>query len=498
MRYNPISRRKFLVGSGGILLSIPVLPSLLPKAYAATTAGKRFFCIAQDNGRFAPHWYPTDQQAAGLTAVAGAEYMREMPMRNIAGNLSQVFGTQFNGAIRDKLMILRGLDGLWKNLQGHQMSTILAGNLGSGSLTGNPEWETKYGPSIDYIMAKNTKSNPNAANPNSYVNLGVASHPWDLSYKYDRNANTMSGVGREYNPLNAFNTLFKNVSTSPSPTPAPSTRNQKVVDLVYENYQRVVSSTKLARSEKLLLQEHMDTVNELESAIIASQPPPVMTAECTVPATPGGTANRSSGIDLDRVNQQNIRIMVAAAKCGIVNIGTIMTTYAVDNSIYDNLGLAKRYHDDYSHTAMDIPEVLKITQYHAGLFGTFINALNVEEPGTNATYLDNSFVYYGNAMGHGTGHSYTDMAVITAGGLGGRIKTGRYIDYSNRARPQYPECFEGRNYCAFLVTIRRAFGLVEADYQQPNVAAGFGSDSLGGTYAAWRLNRRDPLPGLLA
>jgi hypothetical protein len=181
--------------------------------------------------------------------------------------------------------------------------------------------------------------------------------------------------------------------------------------------------------------------------------------------------------------------MVAAAKCGIVNIGTIMLSRAVDDAVFTNLGINTNWHGEFTHTTMNSPEILKITQFMASFFGRMITGLNVAEPGTNGTYLDNSIVLFANAMGDGTAHSYDDMAVALAGGLSGRLRTGRFIDYRNGT--------QGRNYCSFLAMLLTAMGLAPADYQQSNVAAGFGSDSIDGNPPTWA-RARGILPGILA
>lgn len=485
MKYNPITRRHFLVGTGGYLLSVPLLTSLLPgKAQAATTAGKRFFCLGYDNGRHLPSWHPSTAEMAKLQAVNGIQYMREMALSGIAGNISQVFQAPFNGAIREKMLFIKGLDGLWVNTQGHQTSTILAGNLGAGQASGTADrWEPKFGPSADYIIAKNIKSNPNAARASSYVNVGITDS-WEMSFRYDAAANRQINVGREMNPLNTFNTLFGNITQAP----AVSDRNTKVVDLVLENFNSVISSNKLAREEKLLLQEHIQSLSELQTNLRASDP--VTSQECVRPTAPAnGKARYDNGADLERINNLHVDIMVAAAKCGIVNVGTLLLARAVDDTIFSNLGITGNWHGVYSHNTMNSPEVLAITRLMAGFYGRFINGLNVPEPGTNGTYLDNSLVLFGNAMGDGTAHSYSDLGVSLAGSLGGRLRTGRFIDYSNQG--------QGRNYCAFLAMILTAMGLSPEDYQQSNVAAGFGSDTIQGNPPAWARDR-GVLPGILA
>ncbi len=486
MYYNRKTRRQFLIGTGGTFLAMPFLPSMMSEALAATLPPKRFLCVAQDNGRSANQWYPNSTEASKLRSVTGVPYMQEMLMRDIAGNVSQVFDERFNGAIRDKLLLLRGLDGLWRNNRGHEMSSILGGNMGGNNVSGY--LTEKNGPTIDYILAKNLKSNPQAADPRSYLNLRLE-NGWDMSFRYNQTTNAMSPADRYTSPNAAFNFIF---GSGPVVTNAPGgDRNQKVVDLVLQDYKSVITSAKIAREDKNVLQEHIDTLNQLQTSIMASTPQ----IACAGPTGLGEAPVYNNAADYDRALKQHINLMIAAMKCGVVNVGTIMLSNASDDVTFSNLGLPSSWHNVYAHTTMESNEILRITQHFAGYFSYIIDQLNVPEPGTNGTFLDNSLVYWGNGMGNGTGHNYDDMAVALAGGLGGKIRTGRYINYANGT--------QGRNYCAFLVAILQAFGLSQADYQQPNVAEGFGSDSLwgygetNGVYEPWRAERKFPTPGIL-
>ncbi len=489
MIYNRKSRRQFLVGVGGTLLAIPFLPSLLPRAYAAGTNPMRFIALGQDEGRYAPHWYPNAAESSKLRAVSGVYNMREMLMRDIVGDISPILGAQFNGAMRDKLLLIKGLDIFCKN-HGHRLNSILAGCLAPGASNG----DEKTGNSVDYVLANNLKSNPLAGDPRSHLNFRIDNGA-EISFRHNAADGTMKPSGSYLSPLAAFNSIFGNSTT----TQLPSDRKLKVVDQVLESYRRTINSPKLARAEKHLLQEHIDTLNQVQSSAISNQP-----MACVKPS---GMADGLDGysnhapIDIDRVLKQQMDLMVAAIKCGSVNIGTIMMTGVNgDNNIFGNLNGVNcpgKWHDDYAHGDMSSAETLAITRRMANFFSYFINQLNIAEPGTNGTYLDNSLVFWGNAMSDGKSHNYRDMQVITAGSLGGRIKAGKYINYAN-------DQGHGRTYNAFLVAILQAFGLSEPDYKLPNIASGFGCDGLFDEYLhrvqipePWRNERASPSPGIL-
>ncbi len=502
MKNQKFSRRQFLVGSGGYFLAIPTLTSLLPHVARAVTPGaKRFIAMAYDNGRLAGQWYPTAATDLGLKPVNGVAFMREMALRNIAGNISQVFDGAFDGSIRDQLLLLRGLDGFWRiptTDHVHRTSSVLAGTtLGRAQV--ESDGAVKGSSSIDFVLANNTKSNAAASNPNSYLNLGAHYMGAQISFRYTNGK--MTPLGRDTDPLAVFNRLFGNFT---APSGVVNDRPKKVVDLVTEHYKAVVTSKKISAQDRQLLQEHIETLFELERSIASL---PTGSATCVKPTAPrAGAATGGNSVDVERVLNLHVEIMAAAIKCGIVNVGTIQTGDCTDNIVYANLGLSNTFHDGYSHNAdRSQAEILKITRFHAGLFAKLVKLLNVEESGTEATYLHNSLLLHGNVHGHGNQHEYIDMPVLLAGSLGGRIRSGRYVDYSDRARTQKSNIYAppvplGRTYNSLLVTILQAMGLTESDYQQSNVQAGFGCDTLDaryGTIESWRNQRRMPLPGII-
>ena len=50
-------------------------------------------------------------------------------------------------------------------------------------------------------------------------------------------------------------------------------------------------------------------------------------------------------------------------------------------------------------------------------------------PEGNGTMLDNSLVVWGSEIGKGNSHSFDNVPFVTAGGAGGKLKTGRYLQF---------------------------------------------------------------------
>ncbi|RYZ92718.1 MAG: DUF1552 domain-containing protein [Proteobacteria bacterium] len=89
------------------------------------------------------------------------------------------------------------------------------------------------------------------------------------------------------------------------------------------------------------------------------------------------------------------------------------------------------------------------------------------------TVLDNTVVLIGSEYGGYGGdraHTFGDMPIIVAGGGGGLLRMGQYIDYRT---DQSKEASPGRVYNNLLVSIFNSFGLSSAQYEQKGVV-GFG------------------------
>src|SRR5579863_7736046 len=88
-------------------------------------------------------------------------------------------------------------------------------------------------------------------------------------------------------------------------------------------------------------------------------------------------------------------------------------------------------HHAVSHHRNDpdlIAKKAKIDTYHASLLGYFLEKLHSTKDG-DGTLLDHSMIMYGGGLGNGNLHEHTKLPVLMAGKLGGKLKTGQYLNY---------------------------------------------------------------------
>lgn len=489
MKYNPITRRFFLKGMGTTIVSLPFLPSLIPSAYAQNSAASkltRFIALAQDNGVHPPFWAPPASNKSRMRTV---DTYREMNLTDVTGPrngaISDILGPDF-ASLRSKMMLLENLDCAPK-WWGHQMASILCGNFGRVR-TAPKYWMA----SIDRVMARSKKIYPNPVRVDGLhlrVDHNKAEPEIDLSWDY-RNGEMVFPTLYEQ-PQAAFDAIF-NVSTDSN----ANDKKKLLVDQIQEQFKYLRSNARTSSDDKKALDDHMDMLSDLEKKITATAP------TCSPGTRPSRQYDRRAPADRSELIDLHSQILVTAIKCGTTRIATLAMCAGTDITNYNTIvgiNMPTHFHQQ-SHLDPSIPEMLKIYQFFSKKVANILTALNVEEPGTDGTYLDNSIVLYGNGQATGN-HTYANRPVLIAGGGGGAIQTNRYIDYGgfNNANSISGPKIIGRNYNQLLVGIMQAMGLSEADYYTAEMAsrgitAGYGDDT---APAGYKSDRRNPLPGFL-
>lgn len=492
MKYNRWTRRYFLKGFGSAVVTLPFMEFLTKQAHAqaAGTARSRFITIGQDNGFHTPFWLPPSSVKSRMSTITNGSY-REMRLTDVTGpngGLSNVLGPEFM-PLRSKMLLLENLDTVCPWTRGHQMATILCGNMGR-------VWsDAKYrGPSIDRVMAKSSKIYPSPTRIDGLhlrVQRNGSEPEIDLTWDYVNGQMVFPTVYDQ--PQTAFDAIF---GTNTGTDTRAVQKETLLVDQVNEQFKALRNSDRPSAEDKRILDAHMDMIFDLQRKIAATAP------VCTPGTRPSRTYNNNSQTDRSALIDLFSEILVTAIKCGSTRVATLAICRGVDDLNYNSIvgiNLPHGWHSQ-SHIDYTIPEMLSIYRFYSRKVANLLNALNVDEPGTGGTYLDNSIVYYGNGQSEGD-HRYSNRPVLVAGGGAGALNTNKYIDYGgyNNSRAPYGPNFIGRNYNQFLVTMLQAMGLTEADYfsqdmRNRGVLPGFGDDR---GVTNYRSDRRDPLPGLL-
>ena len=129
-------------------------------------------------------------------------------------------------------------------------------------------------------------------------------------------------------------------------------------------------------------------------------------------------------------------------------------------------------HHELSHAgdndAAATEKLIKINAWHAEQMKYLLDKLAMASEPDGGTLLDNSLVLWGNEIGVGNSHTYKDIPWLLAGGAGGKIRLGRFLQ------------FKDQNHNNMLISLLHAMGFDDVtQFGYPELCTG-------------------PLPGLTA
>ncbi|HYX35359.1 MAG TPA: DUF1552 domain-containing protein [Oligoflexus sp.] len=483
------TRRSFLSGAGGACLALPILPSLLTSgtAKAAADAPKRFIAIFSGNGLYSPEWYPSQIP----NAIKTGPNIHETNLSDINGPISNILGPEFD-AIRSKLLLIRGLDQISENGRDHWPGKMLTGFAMQGEMH----------LSIDQVMARSSKvyqEEPAVRVLNAKVpGPSLLEVPHALSYA--KVGYGVQPVVPMADPTGIFQMLF--------PIPIGSSR-RRIVDHLRDDYQRLLSNSRLSREDRSRLDQHMTLLDDLNRRLGLSS------SMCQAPARPEVLGET----DTPAITTAHMDLVVNAIKCNLTKVVTLEIGSPADGRSYsfvpdvariEGPGKGSTFH--FMTHNMDNPynvmRMSAINRWTAKQVADLLTKLDVvEDPETGRTYLDNSIVYWGSESGAwgsdptvNNVHTSDDMIVLLAGSAGGRLQTGRYINYQAEVKKKFRSDVVatsplnlGRPINELFITLMLAMGLSPEDWETEG-QKGFGS------YADNYLNQYDigdqrtPLP----
>ncbi len=456
MKYDPISRRHFLQGLGGSLLSLPVLPSLIPKAHAQLVPNPKFLVmIGSSHGGtgYNSDWYPRpvlDNIGSNLLTVRnlfGSQPSDEVIHQYREGLLNQLLtadpghagGNVDNGADRvsfilgqflnpviSKMNFLRGID-LGTFYSGHHRA-FWSGNVQAAVNNSSARDSMENWPSLDQFLIFSKK----------FYGINEPISTPAILYggrTYLPDGSTTSSTGNNMSSI--YDAIYKKYENDTSPA-VVAERNRKnlLLDKVLGDYQRITRGAygparQISSEDKVKVEQHASFLHDLQKkfqSIINS---------CSDVSKPNNandlwfTRNRlPNGFnDLPMVYDVATDLMVAAFQCGASRIGMI------DGGVKSDVG---DYHQSIAHQADNSANARLVHNQNfrwqaEHIVGTLVNKMDSFQVGsTNQTILDKSLVLWTHECGFTTHHHHS-LGCVSFGSLDGFFQTGKYLDYRNHA-----------------------------------------------------------------
>jgi hypothetical protein len=197
-----------------------------------------------------------------------------------------------------------------------------------------------------------------------------------------------------------------------------------VLDLVLEEARGL--SNRISYTDRRKLDEYLSSVREVEQRIAqAGQRGRLQGWRPTLdkPNLP----RPADGVpqDIDQHMRLMCDILVLAFQTDTTRIATLKLNNDHSSLRFPNLGVDYMIHHLLSHT--DSADWLKVNQFFAQQLAYLASKLDKIQEGER-TALDNTMILYLSSMLHGN-HDCNQLPVVLVGSGGGRIRTGRTLDY---------------------------------------------------------------------
>jgi hypothetical protein len=397
-----ISRRTFLRGAG-VVMALPWLESLpvwgVDSAAAPRRLPQRFAAVFMGNGINPNHWW-----AKG----SGASMELSKTLEPMA-------------PFRSKLNVINGLfnkPAVGVGIHPGQTGNILSGMpLMKGAVL-------RGGISMDQVLAN--QIGQETMQPSLVLGCEqpiTGYHETNFSMAYSSHISWQSPdspVPMEVYPSLAFDSLFENRG---------SKRTQSILDRVKDDAASL--NRKISSEDSRKLDEFLTSVREVEKRVDRMRSDQTKAEEnARERGKPLLAMNRpDNGLPEDIRDHMRLMsdIVALAFQTDKSRVATLVLCRDLSGLFYPFLGVRKAHHSASHDDSSDDYE--SVSRYYVSNLAYLAARLDAMPEG-EGTVLDNTCLLYLSNMWSGSRHDNTKLPVLTVGGLGGTLKTGRALDYA--------------------------------------------------------------------
>jgi hypothetical protein len=404
------SRRTMLRGLG-VTMALPWLESrnvwgdLAQSARAASQPPTRLAVLFAGNGFHSKEWWAKGQG-------------KSMELGKVLAPLA---------SFREKMLFIRGLynaEALKGNIHSSQTGNLLSGApLASGG-------DIRSGTSVDQVLAQRHGRSTKVpslvlacekSNPSVHKNYSMlySSH---ISW-----SSPTAPIPLELYPSLAFDRLFKDDVQH---------GDASVLDSVLSEAKAL--RQQISTSDQHKLDEYLDSVRDVEERIANAGKQGELQGwrptleKPNIPRPPEGIPQNIA---------DHMRLMCDILVLGFQTDTTRITTLKLNNDHsslrFPHLGVDYMIHHLLSHS--DTADWLKVNQFFLEQLAYIARKLDAIQEGER-TALDNSMLVFCSSMLNGN-HDATQLPVVLLGRGGGRIESGRVLDYRDKPNRQMCRLF---------------------------------------------------------
>lgn len=425
-----------------------------------------------DDGSLKPLWAPT---------VTGAPdpFTIQTPWSTSAFTMSDMHKALL--PFQSKLLFLDGLDMMSADVDpvapadahtNGETHTLVAANRQSADVAG--------GISIDQHIAKGLNSPAPATSLASLEVIINADQSGGTGPLYAAAGQPIPLVGKA---SSLYGRMFPNGSnatgTDQVKLAAQLAQQKSVLEFAASNFS--TSAGHVAKLDAARLSAHAAALRSLESRLSVGA-----STTCTVPdassiatASSAGTAAAyTANVDV------HLRLVQSALACDLARVATICLDQAPDGlfGYTANQSGTTDFHDMIHKTngvapplagdAKAMATVRAFHAYNAGVLAKLLGLLDAIPQSDGSTLLDNTVVVCCGDIAGGD-HSLDRIPYLLAGGLGGAIKTGRYVRLPRKKnQSKWPAYSDGIPHNNLFVSLASAMGVPTTTFGNAKVCTG--------------------------
>ena len=395
--------------SAGAMFLTPILSRIEAQAAGKPVTAKRFVFVVESNG------LPQEQICpVGITRKNLGQAAREFQDVSLKDKVLP-FAMEPVKDWQDKVTIVQGLSA--RVCPGGHSNNFSA--LGSFSMV--RESQTIVDATVDGALAKHL------GGIFPHIGLGISKRP-EMNVIYNISASGPSkGLPTIVNPMSAYSSLFGSVADGAARQEFAA--KNTLLDFLKDDVKR--AEAKIAGAEREQFHAYLETFETLRDRQSKLNDIKHTLRE----KGPVVSDKYKSAVETDRLDAQ-FDIGAAALICGLTNVLTLSSAAgSMDFDItFKGLGLNVDKHSighggSYQGKTWDVLSST-IRRYHFDLIAGLMKKLE-KVPEGDGTMLDNTVIVYLSDGAEGHHSRCWEWPMVVIGNMGGKLKTGRFVDYPN-------------------------------------------------------------------
>ena len=393
-----LPRRTFLRGLG-TTMALPMLHAMVPALSAAPKGVPRMGFFQTPNGISMKYWNPK---------TVGSNFEFTAPLKSLE-------------PFRNHVTVLSGLNNYCAGLgDGGGPHTRGYAAWLSGMLAQRTEVHPLLGTTVDQhaarALGKETMlESLELSVQTGRVQAGACENGYSCLYQVLSWRSASQANPPEGDPRVVFERMFGE-ETNGDERVARMRADKSILDAVTGQINKL--QTKLGGSDRLTVNEYLETVRDVEKRI--------QKAETQSANADFATGDRPTAVPEKFQDHRELMfdLLALAFQADITRVAT----FDMGGSNYSFLGVPEVHHDLSHHggNAEKRARLVKIDAFNVSQVARLVEKLSKIQDG-DATLLDRSMLMFGSSLSDGDMHSPLDLPIVIAGGLNGTLKGNQHL-----------------------------------------------------------------------